>query len=120
MTTFFPGNTRFTLIMVWAAPAPITPGSVLPGLSLIHISGDITGVEEASSAMEEGNLAGIAAAEALGYFSKEEAEEKKAAVRERLNTLRSGQFGQKRREAKQQQMANMEEYTKTLEGGAQG
>lgn len=32
----------------------------------IYVAGDSSGVEEASSAIEEGKLAGIAAAEALG------------------------------------------------------
>ena len=111
---------QFDFIPSLGGHVPMHDENMKTTLDWVYVAGDITGVEEASSAMEEGNLAGIAAAEALGYFSKEEAEEKKAAVRERLNTLRSGQFGQKRREAKQQQMANMEEYTKTLEGGAQG
>ena len=31
MTNRFPGNTRCTLIIVWIAPAPITPGKVEPG-----------------------------------------------------------------------------------------
>ena len=31
MMIFWPGSTRLTLIMVWAQPAPMTPGRVLPG-----------------------------------------------------------------------------------------
>jgi len=34
----------------------------------IYVAGDIAGVEEASTAMEEGKLAGIAIAESLGYL----------------------------------------------------
>ena len=71
--------------------------TTIPGL---YAAGDVTGVEEASSAMEEGNLAGVAAAEALGLLSEEEASAKKNEIRERLETLRSGLFGEKRRTAK--------------------
>ena len=35
-----------------------------------YIAGDLTGVEEASTALEEGKLAGIAVAESLGYLKK--------------------------------------------------
>lgn len=68
----------------------------------IFVAGDIAGVEEASTAMEEGRLAGIAAAESLGYLTKEDAEEKKQEIRQRLKLLRSGQFGTKRAAAKEQ------------------
>ncbi len=66
----------------------------------IYVAGDIAGVEEASTAMEEGRLAGTAAAEALGYLGGEKAVKMKSAVWERINTLRTGNFGQYRREAK--------------------
>lgn len=71
--------------------------TTVPGL---YIAGDITGVEEASSAMEEGRLAGIACAEALGLYKEEEAKALKERVWERLNTLRTGPFGLGRRQAK--------------------
>ena len=66
----------------------------------VYIAGDISGVEEASTAMEEGRLAGTAAAESLGYIPEAEAAEKKAEIHRRLALLRSGQFGAKRAEAK--------------------
>lgn len=68
----------------------------------IYIAGDISGIEEASTAMEEGRLAGIAAAEALGCLSTDAAEREKSAVRARLQALRSGEFGEKRAAAKAQ------------------
>ena len=67
----------------------------------IYIAGDISGVEEASTAMEEGRLAGVSAAEALGCLPEAAAEEKKQEIRARLKLLRSGQFGQRRADAKQ-------------------
>ena len=47
-------------------------------------------LEEASSAIEEGKLAGIAAAEALGKLSKEEAAKAKENVWNSLDQLRTG------------------------------
>ena len=67
----------------------------------IYVAGDIAGVEEASTAIEEGRLAGIAVAESLGHLSAEEAKEKKGAVLGRLEQLREGPFGKARREAKE-------------------
>lgn len=71
----------------------------LPG---IYVAGDLAGIEEASTAMEEGRLAGLAAAEALGYLSREEGEKKKAEVRKRLAALRIGSFGEGRAVAKEE------------------
>jgi thioredoxin reductase len=73
--------------------------TTVPG---IYAAGDLTGVEEASSAMEEGRLAGIAAAEALGCLDTGAAAKCKAQVWERLHMLRSGGFGSYRRQMKQQ------------------
>jgi len=58
----------------------------------IYIAGDISGVEEASTAMEEGQIAGLAAAQSLGYKSKWVAEQLEAA-RANLAELRRGPFG---------------------------
>ena len=73
--------------------------TTIPG---IYAAGDITGVEEASSAMEEGRLAGVAAAEALGCIDPSTALKRKTQVWDRLNMLRSGDFGSYRRQMKQQ------------------
>ena len=66
----------------------------------IYIAGDISGIEEASTAMEEGRLAGVNAAADLGYITHGEVCERTNQIWESLNALRSGYFGQKRREAK--------------------
>jgi len=44
--------------------------TTIPG---IYVAGDITGIDEASTAMEEGRIVGISVAEALGYVSSYEA-----------------------------------------------
>lgn len=66
--------------------------TTVPGL---FVAGDMAGVEEASTALEEGRLAGLAAAAYAGYRSPN-LEEEKAAARERLQALRSGPFGEGR------------------------
>ena len=68
----------------------------------IYVAGDLAGIEEASTAMEEGRLAGLAAAEALGYLSSDEARRKKEPVRQRLAALRQGSFGEARAVAKRE------------------
>jgi hypothetical protein len=52
--------------------------------------------------MEEGRLAGLAAAAALGYISESEFEDRADTVRQRLSSLRMGPFGEARRRAKQE------------------
>lgn len=73
--------------------------STVPG---VYVAGDIAGVEEASTAMEEGRLAGVSAAEALGRLSPEEAEKRREEIHHRLGLLRSGQFGARRAQAKEE------------------
>lgn len=75
--------------------------TTVPGL---YVAGDIAGAEEASTAMEEGRLAGIAAAEALGHYSLSDAAELKAGVWRRMDSLRTGPFGQKRKDCKDQML----------------
>jgi sarcosine oxidase subunit alpha len=60
----------------------------------IYVAGDVAGVEEASSAMVEGRLAGLCAAKNLGYAPKNFEELKKDYI-EQLNSLRSGPVGEK-------------------------
>ncbi len=69
----------------------------IPG---IFVAGDVAGVEEASTAMEEGRLAGIGAAASLGYLNESEREREGKKVWERLDSLRSGPFGAGRKKAK--------------------
>jgi len=77
----------------------------------VYIAGDISGVEEASTAMEEGRLAGVAAAQALGHLEQACAENRKNEIRHRIALLRSGEFGEKRRIAKEQQVARYKQWS---------
>ena len=60
----------------------------------IYVAGDAAGVEEASSAIIEGAIAGISAAKSLGK-SIPDFEKQIAKLREELNNLRAGPFGEK-------------------------
>lgn len=66
----------------------------IPG---IFVAGDVSGIEEASSAMIEGRIAGIAAAKYLGYIGEEELKEKSAELEAALDGLRQGMFAPKNR-----------------------
>jgi len=79
---------------------PIHDENMKTTVPCIYVAGDVAGVEEASCAMEEGKLAGVAVAEELGYLEKDEAGEKKEKIRKRLNSLRLGPFGDMRAKAK--------------------
>ena len=79
---------------------PLHDENMRTTLPEVYVAGDITGVEEASTAMEEGRLAGISAAESLGLTDAFAATADKAAVRRRIDVLRSGPFGEGRRMAK--------------------
>lgn len=58
----------------------------------IYAAGDVSGIEEASSAMIEGRIAGIAAAARLGYISEETCQKEVAAQEAALDGLRQGMF----------------------------
>lgn len=68
----------------------------------LYVAGDVSGIEEASTALEEGRLAGTAAALSLGLLAGDAAEARLEEIRERLRALRCGAFGDKRRTAKEQ------------------
>ena len=56
----------------------------------IYVAGDAAGVDEASIAMEEGRIAGIAAAESLGYIESKQAEILKTEYKKLLFELKQG------------------------------
>lgn len=63
----------------------------------IFVAGDVSGIEEASSAMIEGRIAGIAAAHYLGYMDEEELKTKVKEQEDALDGLRQGMFAPKNR-----------------------
>jgi thioredoxin reductase len=66
----------------------------------IYIAGDVAGIEEANTAMDEGRIVGIEVAAKLGRIERVKAEKLKSANRERLNHLRIGTFGDDRAKGK--------------------
>ena len=76
----------------------------------LYVAGDVAGTEEASTAMEEGRLAGLAAAESLGHISASEFEERACAIRQRLESLRMGVFGEARFKAKQELVRSWSDF----------
>ena len=64
----------------------------IPG---IYVAGDVSGIEEASSAMIEGRMAGLAASEYLGFIDKIERDTSLNALDLALDALRQGMFAPK-------------------------
>ena len=79
---------------------PIHDDNMETNVKGIFVAGDTAGVEEASTAMDEGRMAGVAMAHELGYLTDEEAAGKKQEITERLKALRLGPFGERRQHAK--------------------
>jgi pyruvate/2-oxoglutarate dehydrogenase complex dihydrolipoamide dehydrogenase (E3) component len=75
----------------------------------VYVAGDITGIEEANTAMDEGRLVGVAVAEKLGRVDRSKTEELKSDIRRRLADLRIGSYGRQRAEGKQEVLAALRE-----------
>lgn len=73
---------------------PIRDDNLETNISGIFIAGDVAGIEEASSAMVEGRLAGLCAAKSLGYNIENYEEQRKDSI-DQLISLRSGPMGGK-------------------------
>lgn len=76
----------------------------------IYIAGDVSGIEEASTAMEEGRLAGISIATSLGLIDNEKAARMKSEIKGRITDLRSGPHGAVIKESKDHIMRRYEEW----------
>ena len=100
----------FTNIGRLGGQVPLHNKDLMTTTEGVYVAGDSSGVEEASSAIEEGKLAGIAAAEALGKIEQSVAEEAKANVWKSLNQLRTGPFGSVRAESKEEIIKQMDEW----------
>ncbi len=67
----------------------------------IFVAGDISGIEEASTAIIEGRIAGLAIAHSLGYLDKKSFLEQRGRQYKSIQGLRSGSHGERRGKAKQ-------------------
>jgi len=86
---------------------PFHDGNMETTVPGVYVAGDVSGIEEASTAMEEGRLAGLSAVEALGFVSGEAAAVRRAEIEAHLAALRIGPFGDRRAEAKRRLFAAM-------------
>ena len=92
---------QFAYIPELGGWVPIHDNKMETTLSGVYVAGDVSGIEEASTALEEGRIAGIATAKSLGYLEKEEAEEMIKTRQKSLDSLRQGPFGGKKKIAKE-------------------
>ena len=91
---------RFTYLPELGGHVPLHDENMMTTMEGVYVAGDLTGIEEAHTAMEEGKVAGIAVAEVLGYLESSKATELKERAKGHLEGLRSGPFGEKRAVAK--------------------
>jgi len=95
--------------LAWSAGCKFCYNNYLGGFIPIHnenmettvkdvlIAGDISGIEEASTALVEGKVAGVSAAKALGSIKDKMAQERNNELFMSLNNLREGPLGKQRR-----------------------
>lgn len=76
----------------------------IPG---IYVAGDVSGIEEASTAIIEGRIAGLAIANSLEYLDDQPFFEQRDQQSQSMEGLRSGTHGNARRETKEQLNAAM-------------
>ncbi len=69
----------------------------VPGL---YVAGDVSGIEEASTAIIEGRIAGLAIAHSLGYLAEEDFLRLREEQYKGMVGMRTGPYGEARREAK--------------------
>ena len=82
-----------------------TPGGYVPVCDIlgatsvpgIYAAGDVSGIEEASSAMIEGRMSGASITCYLGYMTEEERDARIEELENQLETLRQGMFAPKNR-----------------------
>lgn len=97
---------KFGYSPVLGGHVPLHDENMETSVAGLYVAGDVSGVEEASTAMEVGRLAGVAAAESLGYLTASEAKSRKEKIRFRLAALRSSPFGEHRRQKGTDQLGN--------------
>ncbi len=97
----FMAGCRYTFISSLGGFVPLHDQSMETTVKGLYVAGDITGIEEANTAVDEGRLAGVSAVAALGLMPAQKADEEKDCIRARLASLRMGSFGEGRKEAKQ-------------------
>lgn len=80
---------KFSYIPERGGYIPVFDENMETSVKGIYVAGDVAGIEEASIAMEEGRLAGIACAGSLGLYDKETEEKLKKEVKKILRAMRT-------------------------------
>jgi thioredoxin reductase len=76
----------------------------------LYVAGDCAGIEEASTAMEEGRIAAVSAVESLGYMTQQRACVLRTTAYERVKEFRIGPFGEMRDQGKRFIWREREKY----------
>lgn len=86
----------------------------------VFVVGDVTGIEEANTALEEGRLAGVGVARQLGLLGDVDATAQKREIWSRLESLRGGGHGEARQSAKKRQIDDFEQQVAAKGGEVHG
>jgi thioredoxin reductase/Fe-S-cluster-containing hydrogenase component 2 len=93
---------RFAYIPELGGNVPLHNDRMETSVDGLYVAGDVSGVEEASTAMEEGKIAGISVAASLGYLAENIAAEMIKKIYASLDILRGGELGLARKTARQE------------------
>ena len=91
---------EFAYVPELGGHVPVHDKNMRTTLDGVYVAGDLTGIEEAHTAIEEGKVAGIAVAEGLGYLDAAMALGLKEKAWSHLGALRKAPFGVGRSEGK--------------------
>lgn len=80
---------------------PLHNDNMMTSKQDVYVAGDCTGVEEASTAMEEGRLAGLSCAYSLGKIKRETYDMAVKVINTNMMELRLGSYGENRRLCKE-------------------
>ncbi len=89
---------KMTYISELGGYVPFHDKNTRTSVDWIYIAGDVSGIEEASTALVEGRLAGLCAAESLGFSTSSGTKDE---IYRQLDLLRAGPFGEARKKAKE-------------------
>jgi len=92
---------RFSYVKELGGHVPLHGPELETTVAGLYVAGDVTGVEEASTAMEEGRLAGVEIARSLDRLAVGPAEALGEEIRAHLRELRQGPFGDLRQACKE-------------------
>ena len=99
-------GTKFEYIPELGGFIPLHGSNMQCSIPDIYIAGDLTGIEEASTAMEEGRIAGTAVSLSLKKIDSKKGSRLMKMAQERLKMLRMGPFGDYRYAGKQRIVKN--------------